>query len=59
MIEKATSLILAGLVGLFIGVAVTDHRASEVDQFNSGFSDSKLDDCRQGFSSACEWLSAK
>jgi hypothetical protein len=59
VIEKATSLILAGLVGLFIGVAVTGHKASEVDQFNSGFSDSKLDDCQQGFSSACEWLSAK
>jgi len=29
-----------------------------VSDFNNGFSDSKRDDCEQGFLSACAWLEA-
>jgi hypothetical protein len=27
-----------------------------VSSFNEGFADSKRDDCTQGFTPACEWL---
>lgn len=27
-----------------------------VSSFNDGFSDSKADDCEQGFAAACAWL---
>lgn len=30
--------------------------AKSVADFNNGFSDSKLDDCEQGFAKACDWL---
>ena len=30
--------------------------SDNVDSFNDGFSDSKSDDCAQGFATACEWL---
>lgn len=61
--NKAISLIVASLVGLAIGTAATwasvDRGPGEVTTFNSGFSDSKLDDCQQGFAPACKWLSSK
>ena len=58
--NKVGGLLLAGLLGLSVGVLTTwDRGADRVAQFNEGFSDSKLDDCQQGFSSACEWLSTK
>jgi hypothetical protein len=34
-------------------------RPDEVTVFNSGFSDSKQDDCQQGFIPACAWLNGK
>jgi hypothetical protein len=30
--------------------------SSSVSSFNDGFSDSKADDCQQGFAAACAWL---
>ncbi|MFE3578152.1 hypothetical protein [Streptomyces vinaceus] len=30
-----------------------------VTDFNAGFSDSKADDCQQGFAAACQWLDAR
>lgn len=32
---------------------------SIVVSFNNGFSDSKQDDCQQGFQAACAWLKGK
>ncbi|MFF9644750.1 hypothetical protein [Kitasatospora aureofaciens] len=33
--------------------------AAAVTDFNDGFSDSKADDCQQGFAAACQWLGAR
>jgi hypothetical protein len=44
------SVILAFAIGLYV---TPD---GSVSGFNQGFSDSKLDDCQQGFQPACEWL---
>jgi hypothetical protein len=58
--RKVASLLLAGILGLCVGVLATwDRGADPVTQFNAGFSDSKLDDCQQGLRSACEWLSSE
>ena len=49
----AICILLAGtfyLVGLKVGSQGT------VGSFNDGFSDSKLDDCQQGYLEACKWL---
>lgn len=44
------SVCMGGLLGFAAGHSGPD------SGFNDGFSDSKLDDCQQGFVGACEWL---
>lgn len=61
--DKVFGLLVAGLIGMAVGITLSwvnlDRGPDEVTTFNAGFSDSKLDDCQQGFAPACDWLSAK
>jgi hypothetical protein len=45
---------------VIVGILLTQHHASQdsnvVSTYNSGFADSKLDDCQQGSVYACAWL---
>lgn len=55
------SVIIMATAALLVGFMVgkTQHTApatSQVTSFNDGFSDSKADDCQQGFASACAWM---
>lgn len=60
--ERVARTGLTALIGMAVGITlswVNIDRPDEVTVFNSGFSDSKQDDCQQGFIPACAWLNGK
>lgn len=56
MIRNALLLSLLPLCALSFWMGYQTAPQGAVESFNDGWSDSKLDDCQQGFLGACEWL---
>lgn len=54
-------LLIGSTIGIYKGITGSHHTAPASDtvkDFNDGFSDSKKDDCDQGFAPACAWLAS-
>lgn len=55
-------LIVIAALATVTGILASHHdtaapgSTTSVSSFNDGFSDSKADDCQQGFAAACAWL---
>lgn len=56
IITSAVAALLIAGASSAITYVVAHKPATTVRDFNSGFSDSKLDDCQQGSAYACTWL---
>ncbi|MGW2539661.1 hypothetical protein ACWC5I_01985 [Kitasatospora sp. NPDC001574] len=54
----AAGFLLGGAL-LHAAYDVRPEPPAAVTDFNDGFSDSKRDDCEQGFTAACQWLDAR
>ncbi|MFI8459055.1 hypothetical protein [Kitasatospora sp. NPDC085464] len=56
LLLAAAAGIGAGLITAQVAASHPQSQESSVTTFNDGFSDSKSDDCQQGFQPACDWL---
>ncbi|MFF3006332.1 hypothetical protein ACFVTF_26410 [Kitasatospora sp. NPDC057940] len=60
---RRLGMVVGLLAAAFAGAQFQSHLTTEppeppfVTIFNDGFTESKVDDCEQGFAPACHWLS--
>ncbi|MGV9693403.1 hypothetical protein ACWDUX_30345 [Streptomyces sp. NPDC003444] len=54
-----TAFVLALMTCAYVIGHVVTEDSEKTAFYNSGFVESKLDDCEQGFQPACDWIAAK